>query len=109
MLNNRIRKLRDEQNISQINLSMKLEVSQETISAYELGKHFPTVSKLILMSKLFHASIDYILGLSMIRLPEKEEFTDVKEMQLMDLFHQLNDVKKQKVISYAEGLLDSQN
>lgn len=106
MQKNRIRELREEQNISQINLSIKLEVSQETVSAYELGKHFPSVSKLILMSKLFHASIDYILGLSNTRTPEKEEFTNIKEIQVIDLFRKLDSIKKQKVISYIEGLLE---
>ena len=39
---NRIRQLRKEKNITQVRLSIELEVSQETISAYEKEKHFPS-------------------------------------------------------------------
>ena len=42
-MKNRIRELRAEKNITQLRLSLELEVSQETVSAYENGKHL-TVS-----------------------------------------------------------------
>lgn len=38
-MKNRIRELRAEKNITQLRLSLELEVSQETVSAYENGKH----------------------------------------------------------------------
>ena len=41
---NRIKKLRKEKNITQIRLSIELEVSQETISAYEKGKYYPSAA-----------------------------------------------------------------
>ena len=37
---NRIRELREEKKITQIRLSIELEVSQETISAYEMEKYY---------------------------------------------------------------------
>ena len=37
---NRIKQLREEYNMTQVRLSIELEVSQETISAYESGKHY---------------------------------------------------------------------
>ena len=41
---NRIKQLREEYNMTQVRLSIELEVSQETISAYESGKHYPSVA-----------------------------------------------------------------
>mgnify|MGYP001622945769 FL=1 len=106
MIKNRIRQLREEQHISQVALSVRLEVSQETISAYELGKHYPTVAKLLQMAQLFHASTDYILGISDVRLPQTEAFTCIEEYQLLDLFRRLSPVQQQKALSYLDGLSD---
>lgn len=61
---NRIKKLRKEKKITQIRLSIELEVSQETISAYEKGKYYPSAAMLIKLRDIFGVSIDYILGLS---------------------------------------------
>ena len=58
-MKNRIRELRAEKNITQLRLSLELEVSQETVSAYENGKHLPSLKSLIKMADIFHVSTDY--------------------------------------------------
>lgn len=58
----RIAELRKEMNLSQEELSEMLGVSQQTISKYENGRNEPGSETLILMSKLFGVSIDYIIG-----------------------------------------------
>ena len=50
---NRIRELREEKKITQIRLSIELEVSQETISAYEMEKYFPSIKSLIKLRQIF--------------------------------------------------------
>lgn len=64
MPQNRIRELRQKKKLSQLQLSIELEVTQETISAYEHSKHLPSVTALMKMSQLFGVSMDYIMGLS---------------------------------------------
>ena len=66
---NRIKELRESKGMTQVRLSIELEVSQETVSAYEKGKHYPSVDVLLKMSDIFDSSIDYILGLSDIKRP----------------------------------------
>ena len=44
---NRIRELREEKQITQVRLSTALGVAQETICAYEQGRHLPSVSSLM--------------------------------------------------------------
>ena len=56
---NRIRELREEKKITQIRLSIELEVSQETISAYEMEKYFPSIKSLIKLRQIFGVPIDY--------------------------------------------------
>ena len=56
----RVRRLRSESGLSQIELAEKAHVSQSNISAYEMGKQEPKMSQLILLAKTFGVSLDYI-------------------------------------------------
>ena len=44
---NNIKKLREKRNITQIRLSTGIDVSQETISAYESGRAMPSAETLV--------------------------------------------------------------
>ena len=58
---NNLKKYREEKGITQIRLSIEAGVSQETISAYENGKAFPSAETLIKMSDFLGVSIDFLL------------------------------------------------
>ena len=101
---NRIKELRKEKHFTQIRLSIELEVSQEAISAYEKEKYYPSVETLLKLSKIFNASIDYILGFSDVRYPQLPDRSDAYERQLFYLVSNMDDVSREKLLSYAEGL-----
>ncbi len=102
---NRIRELREEKQMTQIRLSIELEVSQEAVSAYENGKHYPSVSTLLKLSDIFHASCDYILGLSDTRYISSMGQTPEDEMILLDKWRALDEKRKAVLLAYADGLL----
>lgn len=104
---NRIRELRKEKRITQLQLSLELGVTQETISAYEHGKHLPSLAALIRMSEIFHTSMDYIMGLAP---AEQSDYyaNDEQRDYLMRCYRRLGTKNKARLVSYAEGLLDSQ-
>lgn len=104
-MKNRIRQLREEKNMTQVRLSIELEVSQETISSYESGKHYPSVSNLLKLSELFHASCDYILGVSDVKHPYKREDLKNDELLLLEKYSILENQKKALLHAYLEGLL----
>ena len=58
-----IYKLRKEKNLSQLELGMKLGVSDKAISKWENGKAKPQTDILKKLSKIFEVSADYLLGL----------------------------------------------
>ena len=89
--------------MSQIHLSIELEVAQETVSAYENGKHYPSFQSLVKMSNLFNVPIDYIMGLSD---SIGDNSLSEKENQMLRMFKTLNDNNQDKVISYTQGLID---
>lgn len=102
-MENRIRRLRQAHRMSQVRLSIELEVSQETVSAYENGKHYPSYPLLVKMSDLFGVSIDYLMGRE-----------DDCEMQIRELnaeeaimlrrYRSLDELRKAKVEAYIHGL-----
>lgn len=59
----RLRELRYEMHLGQIQLAKELDVGKSIISLWELGKCEPTLSKLIAMARFFGVSIDYLAGL----------------------------------------------
>ena len=103
---NRIRELREEKKITQVRLSIELEVSQETVSAYEVGKHCPSVKSLIKMREIFGTTIDYILGLSDTR-HEPIPMSNLKdhELTLIQMYRKMDSVGHEKLKAYMEGYL----
>ena len=59
----RIKELRLERKLSQMQLAKKLDVSQSAVAKWELGKTEPTASAIVKMAKFFGETADYILGL----------------------------------------------
>lgn len=64
MIGKKIRELRTEKGLKQIELAEILNVTQSTIVRYENGKYEPSLSTLIKICKYFEVSADYLLGLT---------------------------------------------
>lgn len=57
----RLRELRKARNISQLKLSMDLQLNQNAISRYETGLREADYATLIKIADYFNVSIDYLL------------------------------------------------
>ena len=62
-LSKNLKDLREEMGLSQSELSVELHFNQSTISKWESGKREPSIEVLIIISKFFKVSADYLLGL----------------------------------------------
>ena len=62
---NRIRQLRKERGITMKELGRIVGLAESTISQYENGKREPDNKTLLMFSKYFGVSVDYILGLDL--------------------------------------------
>lgn len=58
----RLKKLRQSHNMTQPVLAKKLQVTKSVISAYETGLRMPSYETLLMISKVFSVSTDYLLG-----------------------------------------------
>lgn len=60
----RLKKLRDECGLNQRQLAEKVGLSTSTYSRFETGEREPLTTHIVLFSKFYNVSTDYILGLS---------------------------------------------
>ncbi len=60
----RLKELRAEKKISQMDLSKATNISQSAIAKWEKEKTEPTASALITLSRYFNESVDFLLGLT---------------------------------------------
>ena len=60
----RLRKLRNSQSVSQMQLANALGLTQNSIGMMERGYRGTTIEKVVLLAKYFHVSTDYLLGIT---------------------------------------------
>lgn len=60
-LGKQIKKYRTEANLSQEALADKIFVSRQTISNWENDKNYPDIKSLVLLSEVFHISLDHLI------------------------------------------------
>lgn len=62
MFKNNLRTLRKNKGFSQVDLAMKLNISDKTVSSWELGRTEPNMEQLQNLSKIFNTSINDLVG-----------------------------------------------
>ncbi len=101
----RIKQLREEKHLSQQRLALDLNVSQATVSKYELGQTDPDIQMIVNLAKYFRVSADYLLEIS----DDKQNISDNRlsetEKQLIVDFKRLNEIQQAKLLAYLQGLL----
>ena len=60
---NRLKKLRKQMGLNQTQLAKRIGISKSLVSYYENRDRSPSPEMLIKLSKIFHVSTDYLLGL----------------------------------------------
>lgn len=63
IFSDRLKELRKESGLTLIELSEKIGVSTNTISRWERQERIPNLEHLVILSKFFQVSTDYLCGL----------------------------------------------
>lgn len=63
MFSERLKELREKNNLSQQQLAKEINISQSAIAKWELNKTQPTLPAIIKIAKYFNCTTDYILNL----------------------------------------------
>ena len=77
--NERLRSLREDNNLTQIKLANFLFVDQRSISFYEIGKYEPNLETLKRIALFFNVSSDYLLGLTDNKVPYPKQDASLKQ------------------------------
>lgn len=64
MIYDTIKSLREKAGYSQAELARKLDVTRSSVNAWEMGLSTPTTQYIVELTKIFHVSADYLLGLN---------------------------------------------
>ena len=68
----RIRDLREDKDLTQTTIAKLLNCSQQTYSRYESGEITIDIYNLIKLAKFYNTSVDYIIGLTDVKKPYKQ-------------------------------------
>lgn len=105
-----LKKLRLESGISQKELAEKLGVSPTNIYNYEIGRTQPSIEWLVKIADFFDISVDYLIG-------RTDDFGNIKKSdveidkttkELLKILSTFNERQKERVLAYAEGVLESE-
>ncbi len=78
--NKRLRDLREDHDLTKAELAKMLNISERTLSRFEIRESEPTISILIKLSLIFNVSIDYICGIKDdIEITEKGIKDDIEQ------------------------------
>ena len=102
-----MKKIREKRNITQIRLSTGIDVSQETISAYESGRAMPSAETLVRIADFLNTSTDYLLGRIDKDIPFKQimnEIVDEDINYLLNNYACLNQSQKKDLLWFSEAV-----
>ncbi|ADQ04376.1 transcriptional regulator, XRE family [Caldicellulosiruptor owensensis OL] len=69
----RIRELREKQGLQQKDVAKKLNISNQALSNYELGKRMPSLEMVKKFADFFNVSTDYLMGLTNSPNPNQDD------------------------------------
>ncbi len=81
----KIKKLREQQKISQEELALKIFVSRQTISNWETNKSCPDVKSLITLSDIFNVSLDNFIKDDIKEMREVVEKATIKNFNVISV------------------------
>lgn len=76
---NRLKELRTQAGLTQLQLAQRLGITKSVISFYELSERAPSPDVLIRLAQIFHVSTDYLLGL------DRKETLDITDLNKDDI------------------------
>ena len=79
---NRIRELREDRDLRQIDVSKATNIDQKTLSNYETGRTNPDSWAIIQLAEFFGVTCDYLLGV-----------TEKSLQNTDDVLHELDEIK----------------
>lgn len=78
-IKNRIRELREDRDLRQIDVATSTGIDQKTLSNYETGRTNPDSYAILRLASFFGVTTDYLLGYSSSCVNSSEDISDIIE------------------------------
>ncbi len=105
LLGDRIKRLREDTGLNQLELAKILNISNTTLSQYESGQRTPSDDIKIVIADYFNVSLDYLLGRINVKNPyepetiaarhDGEEFTE-EELEDIEKFKEFVKMRREQ-------------
>ena len=103
----KLKELREQENLSQRDLTSKLNILPMTYNNYEKNRCEPNIDTLIKIADFYKVSLDYVCNHKTIGANDIGYLND-QQRQLIELIKELNELNTIKAISYISGLIAGQ-
>lgn len=104
MLSDKLKKLRLQKELKQIELANKLSLSSVRYNQYETGKRMPDYELLIKIADFYGVTLDYLLDRKAIQL-RNENVNDIEAASLIEKIYTADKEIKSSVEQYLNFLL----
>lgn len=101
----RVLNLLKENNMTENQLVEKLNINNETIAGWKIGKTNPSIYNIIQIAQIFDVTTDYLLTGT--NLPTVNSTLSQTEQKLFNLYFQLDELGKYKVTEYLRAMTNS--
>ena len=98
----RLKKLRKEAGLTQVDVAEKLGISQPAYASWERGKKKPTQENLIKIAQILNVSVDYLVGNSKEKVDELDNIELLFRMNSKGLTEEEKIVFKKELIEFME-------
>lgn len=103
----RLKELRVEKELTQIELGTKFNLGKTAISLYETNARFPDKDILEKMADFFKVSVDYLLGRTDIRSTNSSEEVDEEFAALYKGYQTLNETDKSILKATLDAIVNA--
>ena len=98
----RLKKLRKDTGLTQVDVASKLGISQQAYAAWERGVKKPTQDNLVKIAQILNVSVDYLVGNSQETLGELDNIELLFRMNSKGLTEEEKETFKKELIEFME-------
>ena len=91
---NRLKNLREKMGYTQSDLAKKLSLTRASVNAWEMGLSSPSTPFVVELSRLFHVTTDYLLGLDDCLTIRTDNLTEREISVILNTIECFNDSRK---------------
>ena len=96
MIADKIKLLREKNQLTQSALAKKLNVTRSSVNAWEMGISVPSTALIVEIAKFFHVSTDYLLGINQTASIDISELNDREIMLVYELVEYFKSAKNKR-------------